>query len=176
MSNRMPSIHSAAMPAAMLAALAFSAAVHAQQAPVQAPLSPAALAQCAQQALTLRTDAQRLNADNARFDAERAQINAEKAAIEAAAASTPKDDLDAHLALHQRNDAHVARATDFNNRIEQHKREIDQINVVKQQYDRNCSGRSYRRAELEALPPPLQDAMRRGLQDIVVPYLDPAAR
>lgn len=151
----------------------FVSAAGAQQAQ---PLSREALAQCAQQALTLRTDSQRLNADNDRFDAERVQINAEKAAIEAAAANVAKDDLNANLALHQRNDAHVARATEFNARIEEHKRQIDQLNGVKQQYDRNCSGRSYRRAELEALPAPMQDAMRRGLQDVVVPYLDPAAR
>jgi hypothetical protein len=172
----MPNQKSSIPAAVLLSALTFAAAANAESPTSQPPLSREALAQCAQQALSLRTDSQRLNADNDRFDVERTQINAEKASIEATAASVAKDDLNAHLALHQRNDAHVARATEFNARIEAHKRQIDQINGVKQQYDRNCSGRPYRRAELEALPAPLQDAMRRGLQDVVVPYLDPAAR
>lgn len=62
----------------------------------------------------------------------------------------------------------------FNADIATVRRDIQALNQVKADYDRDCSGRPYRRADLDAMPASAREAMRGGLANVQVPYLDPA--
>ena len=58
----------------------------------------------------------------------------------------------------------------FNEEVADFQRDLDAINALKARYAENCAGRDYRRADLNTLPEAQQKAMRRGLDDITVPY------
>ncbi|SEQ97791.1 hypothetical protein SAMN04488038_11384 [Solimonas aquatica] len=140
-----------------------------------AVLSGEALAACAQAALQLREQSPRLLQSSEQLEAERARINQRSAELKAQAAATPRDDLRAQLELRERRNAHNAQARDFNLRMDALKHDIDALNVVKDDYTQHCAQQSYRRSELAQLPPAAQEAMRMGLQDLQVPYIDSAA-
>lgn len=61
----------------------------------------------------------------------------------------------------------------FNADIATLRKDIQALNQVKADYDRDCSGRPYRRADLDAMPASAREAMRGGLANVQVPYLDP---
>lgn len=140
----------------------------------EAPLSPAELSQCAHRVQTLRNDAPRLNLVSERLEARRMQINRRGDNLRAAASGVDRTDLQAGLDLHTRRQQHNAEASAFNAEIEQFKREVNAINALKNDYDRSCAQRPFRRSDLAALPEPTRRAMQMGLADIVVPYLDGA--
>ena len=157
--------------AAALAALLCASAVAQAQA-TEAPLNPAELAQCAQQVQTLRHDAPRLNAQSERLEARRTQITARGEKLKADVAAGQTDQLHANLALRERRQQHNAEASAFNGEIAQFVREVNALNLLKDQYDRNCSTRPFRRNDLQALPPEARRAMQMGLSDVVVPYVE----
>lgn len=139
-------------------------------------LSHEQLRRCAIQVQQLRDDATRLNADTLQLDARRAAIDQRAAALQREATAVDRDDLRASLDLRQRRKQHNDETLAFNGEIARHRQAIDAINVVKQQYAVNCAERAYRRADFAQLSADAQAAMRAGLADIEVPYLDPAAR
>ncbi|MEQ1438593.1 hypothetical protein AAG565_04450 [Fontimonas sp. SYSU GA230001] len=136
------------------------------------PLSAAELARCAQQVQQLRAESARILADSARLDAQRGRIDERRRRIEADAATPDRGDLAQRLALSDRRQQLSAEATAFNARIEQLRGEIASINAVKLDYERGCAQRPYRRRDLERLPQAAQEAMRAGLDDVRVPYIE----
>lgn len=140
------------------------------------PLSAEQLRQCAAQVQQLRVDATRLNAATPQLDAHRVDLDRRQRALQQEAAAADRDDLRANLDLQQRRKQQNDEATAFNAEIAQHRQAIEAINVVKQQYAAQCADRAYRRADFAQLSADAQAAMRAGLADIEVPYLDPAAR
>lgn len=158
----------ASLVALACAAMTASAAVHAEA----APLSVAELARCAGDALHLRDESARLNQLNAKLDQRREALNRRSAALEAESAQLDRSNLDAGLELNARQKQHNAEAESFNGEIARIRQDISAINGVKDNYDRNCSQRPYRRNDLATLPPAAQAAMRAGLADVAVPYLD----
>ncbi|NGY04965.1 hypothetical protein [Solimonas terrae] len=139
------------------------------------PLDAAALHVCASQVGQLRSEAARLLANGARLDARRSALDQRSAALQAEAAGLDRSDLRATLDLQQRRQQHNDELQAFNADIARHRQAIDAINRVKQTYARDCADRAYRRADFRRLPAEEQAAMRAGLDDIEVPYLDPAA-
>jgi Skp family chaperone for outer membrane proteins len=135
------------------------------------PLAAPALARCATQVQTLREESARLNARNEEIDARRSSINARKAALDAERPTLPPDDLAKGLDFRQRAKAQQADAVQLNADLEQLKREVAVLNRLKDDYDANCAQRSYRRKDLDALPPAAQAAMRAGMNDVQVPYV-----
>lgn len=136
----------------LLALAATPMLVVAQQ---SAPLSATQLAECAQMVQTLRSESARLN--------------------QAAVANDARRDELAELRAASRNSAQLLirynqQASDFNAHMENFRREVARINTVKNNYDARCANRSYRRADLEALPPAQASAMRGGLADVRVPH------
>jgi len=164
----LPVIHRSCLAIAVLLA---TGAAHAEP----APLDRAALHACATQVQQLRSDATRLNADTARLDARRVALDQRSAALRAEATQIDRDDLRATLDLQQRRQQHNSELLAFNTEIARHRQAIDAVNGVKQRYAQDCAARSYRRADLATLPADAQAAMRAGLADIEVPYLDPAS-
>jgi hypothetical protein len=138
-----------------------------------APLSAEALARCANQVHTLRDESGRLTAKNAEFDQRRTAINQRSVALKAEREQVPPNDLQAGLAMREKLKLHHEQTLAFNASVEQLKREIDSLNALKRDYDGNCASRSYRRADLEALPSAHQEAMRAGLGGVQVPYIAP---
>jgi hypothetical protein len=157
-----------------VAALLMAAAMPAHADP--APLDLPALRECATQVRQLRSEATRLNADTAQLDARRIALDQRSAALRAEAAQLDRDELRATLDLQQRRQRHNDELLAFNAEIARHRQAIDAVNRVKQRYAQDCAERPYRRADLATLPADAQTAMRAGLADIEVPYLDPAAR
>lgn len=145
--------------------IAFAAAAN------NTPLTAPALQQCANHALTLRTESARLLRENAALDVRRASINQRLDALQTERAALPPDDLDRGLALHERNRQYQEDARVFNEDIDTYKQKVIALNEVRQTYDAECADRSYQRSDLEALPAAAQDAMRRGLSDVQVPFL-----
>lgn len=137
-----------------------------------APLSADELARCASQVQQLRTESARLLADNARLDAQRAGIDERRRQIEAEAAAQDRDDLSRGMALSDRRQNLNAEATAFNARIERIRSDIAAVNGVKLDYEQTCAQRPYRRRDLGQLPQAAQDAMRAGLDDVQVPYIE----
>lgn len=137
-----------------------------------AELSGESLAQCANHALQLRSQAPRLLRLSVQMENERTLIHQRSAQLKTEAAATPRDDLRAQLELRERRNAYNAQATNFNARMENLKQDINGINVVKQAYERNCAGVPYRRSELAKLSPAAQEAMRLGMADLEVPYIE----
>ena len=154
--------------ATVLACVLAAGAAHAEP----APLSSAELARCASDALQLRKESVRLNQLNASLDQRREAINRRSAALDAESAQLDRSDLDAGLELNARQQKHNTEANTFNGEIARIRDDIAAINGVKDRYDRNCSQRPYRRNDLAALPADAQAAMRAGLSDVEVPYLD----
>lgn len=138
-----------------------------------APLSSAELARCASDALQLRQESARINQLNATLDQRREAINRRSAALDAESAQLDRSNLDAGLELNARQQQHNADANSFNGEIARIRDDITAINGIKDRYDRSCSERPYRRNDLAALPAAAQAAMRSGLADVEVPYLDP---
>jgi hypothetical protein len=138
-------------------------------------LSASELARCANQVERLRTESARLTQWNTQLDVRRDLINARAADLDKEAATIPKDDLKRGLDYVDRRKAHQAEAIKFNAEIDQIRKDIAALNVVKDEYDRNCADRSYRRSDLDALPAGPRTAMQAGLQGVAVPYIDPAA-
>ena len=139
------------------------------------PLNRAELARCAAQVQTLRSDAPRLTQTSQTYDQRRQAINQRSAELRVLRDGVSPDDLAQGLAIRQQLQEHRERTIAFNAQVEQLKRDLIGLNALKQDYDRNCAKRSYRRSDLETLPPEQQSAMRAGLSGIAVPYLDPAA-
>jgi hypothetical protein len=157
----------AAIGAAMLFSTGFAAAADALSAPE--------LARCANQVEHLRSESTRLTQWNTRLDARRDIINARAADLDKEAATLPKDDLKRGLDYVERRKAQQAEAVKFNGEIDQIRKDITALNTVKDEYDRNCADRSYRRTDLEALPAGPRTAMQAGLDGVAVPYIDPNA-
>lgn len=128
-------------------------AVHAEGAG-NGVLSAEALARCASQVHTLRLEAQRLNQMAQRNDMQRDALDEQRTAI--------SDDAAAR-------DRYNAEAAAFNDVMARFRQDLRAINDLKAHYDKHCAQRSYRRAELEALPEAHQRAMRQGLADVRVP-------
>lgn len=136
------------------------------------PLSADELARCAGQVQQLRTGSSRILADNARLDAQRASIFERRREIDTEAAAQDRGNLSTGLTLGKRRERLNAEAATFNARIEQIRRDIAAINEVKLDYEQSCASRSFRRRDLEQLPLAAQDAMRAGLDDVQVPYIE----
>ena len=137
------------------------------------PLDVGALQACAAQVQQLRSGASRLTEQVQRSDARRSELNAQGAALQREAGGSDRDNLQAHLDLQQRRQQHNDAANAFNSQMVAQRQAIDDLNRVKADYERNCSSRSYRRSDFAALSPDAQAAMRAGLDDISVPYVDP---
>lgn len=159
-----------AVSAAGLLALSIAAPAQAE-AP---PLTAAALQACAAQVQQLRSEATRLTQWSAQLETRRSALDQRSVALQAEAAQLDPDALQPQLDLRQRRQQHNGEATAFNAEITHQREAIDRINTVKQDYDRQCSDRPYRRSDFASLSPAAQAAMRAGLDDIAVPYLDPA--
>jgi uncharacterized protein YaiL (DUF2058 family) len=139
------------------------------------PLTLPELQRCSSQVQQLRSDSSKLTQQSTQLTAERDVINQRTAALTAEDAKTAQTDLKNGLALHQRRMDNQAQAAALNARIAPLRRDIDSLNVLKADYDRNCSGRPYRRADLDTLPEGQRSAMRAGMNDVQVPYIDPAS-
>lgn len=139
-------------------------------------LSLPELQRCSIQVQQLRNDSSKLTQQSMQLNAERDAINQRTAALTAEDAKTAQTDLKNGLALHQRRMDNQAQAAALNARIAPLRREIDTLNLLKADYDRNCSGRPYRRADLDTLPEAQRSAMRAGMGDVQVPYIDPASQ
>lgn len=157
--------------AALSLGLTAAAIAHAESQPLTLP----ELQRCASQVQQLRQDSARLTQQSSQLAAERDAINQRSAALTAEDARTAQTDLKNGLALHQRRMDNQAQAVALNARLAPLHREIDSLNLLKADYDRNCSGRPYRRAELDTLPEAQRVAMRAGMSDLRVPYIDPAS-
>lgn len=140
----------------MASVVATSQATEAEQ-----PLTPGELAKCAVQVQQLRAESARLNqqaaANNIRRDELAAMLNTQ---------NKPVDDLISYN----------RQASAFNQTMVDFRQEVAEINTVKQNYDAQCANRSYRRSELNALPPEQANAMRTGLADVRVPQTQAVAQ
>lgn len=152
----------------VLCAAAWSAAPAADD----QPLSAAELARCANQVQQLRGESARILSENSRLDTQRAGIEARRREIRSDAMTRSRGDLAAGLALSERRQSLNAEATAFNGQIAQIRSDIAAVNDVKAAYESGCAQRPYRRRDLEQLPQAAQDAMRAGLGDVEVPYVD----
>lgn len=139
------------------------------------PLSLPELRRCAAQVQELRTESSRIMRQHARNEQRRETYNQRSEALRNERASLSAEELRAGLDFHDRNQRHQDELKAFNTEIEQFKHEIIAVNVLKRNYEQTCASRPYRRSELDALPEAEREAMRRGLSDVQVPYLDPAA-
>jgi len=161
--------------AARLAALA-TGLMFAGMAQAEAPpLRLEELRRCASQVQQLRSGSAVLTAQSQRIELERNQINQRTAALSAEDVRLQPDNLKAGLDLHERRQRNQAEAQALNARLDQLRRQIDELNLLKADYDRGCSNRPYRRADLDTLPEPARAAMRSGMADVQVPYIDPAS-
>ena len=153
----------------LLAVPLLAQAAHAQP----QPLSAEALARCASKVEHLRSEAPRLLARSDAADVQRESIRQRQQAMSEEARGIGSDDLRAGLDYSERRRLLNEEARAFNAGIEGLRREIDAINVVKQQYHAQCAQRPYRRADFERLSQAAQAAMRAGLEGIEVPYIEP---
>lgn len=151
-------------------ALAWTASLAAQE----TPLSAAALVRCADQALTLRTESAQIQARLPQLEARRRELDGRAAALQAQARSDTGE-LRAGLSLYERRRQHNDEVLALNAQVERIRGEIHSLNAVRQEYHGRCANRPYRRADLNALPAAQREAMRAGLADVQVPYLDPTA-
>lgn len=138
-----------------IAGVAVSATAFAQE---REPMSAAQLEQCAQQVQALRAESARLNAAAAEQDAERDALAEQRAAVG-----------ESREAAQRYNE----RATAFNERMARFRDDLAEINATRDAYAQQCAERPYRRADLEAMPAPLRNAMRQGLADVRVPNAGP---
>lgn len=119
------------------------------------PLTADELARCASQVQRLQQESARLTAVAQRHDALRTELGEEMQAI---------GDSETRRAQYN------ARATAFNEEVQAFARELAEINRVKADYAEQCANRQYRQTDLEALPAEQQEAMRAGLDGVLVPY------
>jgi prefoldin subunit 5 len=138
-------------------------------------LSLPELQRCATQVQQLRQDSARLTQQSNQLGTQRDAIDQRTAALTAEDAKTAETDLKNGLALHQQRMDNQAQAAALNAQIASLHREIDSLNVLKADYDHNCAARSYKRSDLNTLPQAQQAAMRAGMSDVQVPYVDPAS-
>jgi Skp family chaperone for outer membrane proteins len=160
-----------------LTAVAFTlAAPHAAAQPdgaaQTAPLAPDVLARCAAQVQQLREESARLAQKSAEVDVRRNAINERSAALKAERDALKPEDLQGGLTVRQHLQDHHAQTLAFNAEVEKLKGEIRQVNVLKRDYDGTCANRSYRRADLDALPESARNAMRVGLGGVQVPFIE----
>lgn len=134
-------------------------------------LTPQDLARCAAQVETLRTDSATLTQRNAEYEVRRNAINARSAELKAERGAVDPDDLDAGLAMREKLKSHRDFTVAFNADVAKLRADLQALNALKQDYDNRCANRSYRRADLEAMPESARSAMRAGLGGIQVPYL-----
>ena len=120
------------------------------------PLTAAQLQACAERAQQLRSEAARLNAQASDNDATRAML--------ADLREKGRNSSEA-LIRYNRN------AEDFNAAMADFRADVREVNKVKNAYDAECAGRSYRRSDFAALDADKQAAMRDGLGDVRVPVL-----
>lgn len=137
------------------------------------PLSANELARCASQVQTLRGESARIDQLSKQHDQTRARIAQRNAAFQLENQALATDDLKGGLELRQRVQQHNAETSAFNAEIDKIREEITALNALRDDYDRHCARRSYRRADLDHLPEPARNAMRAGLAGVQVPYLDP---
>ncbi|MGQ0698976.1 MAG: hypothetical protein ACT4PZ_12130 [Panacagrimonas sp.] len=157
-------------------ALALTASLTCGAAQTQAPaLSAEQLARCAGQVQSLRDESARIHTLNAQHDRTRDAINARSAALKAERNTIDPDDLDAGLNLRERLAQHTANTLAFNAEIAKIRGEINAVSALKDEYDRNCAQRPYRRTDFDSLPEAARNAMRAGLSGVQVPFLDPAS-
>lgn len=157
--------------AATAAGMMLAATVQAQPGPLSVP----ELRRCAAQVQELRAESGRILAQNARNDLRRDALNQRSEALRSERARLSAEDLKSGLGFHDRNQRHRDELIAFNTEVEQLKRDIVAVDALKRDYQTGCASRPYRRSDLDALPETERNAMRRGLADVEVPYLDPAA-
>lgn len=157
-----------ALAATVVGAILATAAAHAQE---EKPLSADELAECAALVQTLREESPPLNQQAAQFDKRRAALRQRYAQVreelESGAADAGEGTRSQDRWARYNSDAAA-----FNEDIAEFRREVNELNKVKDEYDRNCAGRAYRRSDLEELPEDAREAMRAGTADIRVPYTD----
>lgn len=136
-----------------------------------APLTPQDLARCAAQVETLRADSSALTQRNAEYETRRNALNARTAELKLERDAVNPDDLDTGLAVRAKLNEQRERTLAFNSDVAKLRTDLKALNALKQDYDARCANRSYRRADLDAMPPATRDAMRAGLGGVAVPYL-----
>ena len=147
-------MHKAIAKIAWPLALVFLYFGSAQAAETNSSLTAEQLAHCASQVQTLRPESARLN--------DVAQQNESRRAALAQQHGGANQSADLVIKYNQA-------AAAFNNHMQQFRQDVAEINAIRTAYDQRCANRSFRRADLEALPPSLADAMRAGLADVQVP-------
>lgn len=143
-------------------------AVHAEG----TPLTHDQLQQCATQVQQLRADSARLTRASFDANAQKSAYEARAQALQAEGAALAPEDVQALTDLNARRQRHNQDLLAFNAQIQQLRSAITALNAVHTEYDRNCSNRPYRRSDFNGLSPTAQQAMRAGLADVTVPYLD----
>lgn len=161
--------------AALFLGLTLALPVSAQSEGQPEPLSPQDLSRCSQQIQTLRDESKRLLAASEAADKKRNAINARTAELANARAEPGDAELESGLSLAQARIEHQSMVVLFNKEVEALRGEITAVNALKFDYEQRCAGRPYRRADLEKLDAEAQAAMRSGLNNVKVPYLDPNA-
>ncbi len=139
------------------------------------PLSRESLARCASQVQTLRDESTRLTRESTALDRRREGIEERSAQLRLERENPVQDDLEAGLDFRQRQIEHKAQTVAFNADIQTLRDQITALNALKFDYEQRCAKRAYRRADLESLSSEDQSAMREGLGDVKVPYIDPAS-
>lgn len=135
------------------------------------PLTSQDLARCAAQVETLRADSTTLTQRNAEYEVRRNAINARTAELRVERDAVNPDDLESGLAVRQKLSEQRERTLAFNADVARLRTDIQDLNALKRDYDSRCANRSYRRADLDAMPLSTREAMRAGLGGVQVPYL-----
>lgn len=130
------------------------------------------LAHCAGQVQRLRTESPLLLERNARAEKERQRIDDARQDLEASVANAAGGELASGLAAHDRRARLNADAQVLNAQVAQLRGDIARINAVKRDYETRCAQRSFRSADLAQLPADAQAAMRAGLDDVQVPFIE----
>lgn len=125
-------------------------------------LGAEALAECAERVQHLREESARLNRAADEFEQRRQALAEQHASIDGG------QGVEASGRLLEYN----KQAESFNEDIAAFRDEVMAVNDTKQWYHDNCANRSYRRSDLEALPAAQAAAMRAGLADVEVPYIE----
>ncbi len=120
------------------------------------------LAECAQRVQNLREESARLNRAADEFEQRRQALAEQQESIDGAGG------VEASGRLLEYN----KRAEAFNEDIAEFRDEVIAINDTKKWYHDNCANRAYRRSDLDALPADQAAAMRAGLADVEVPYIE----
>lgn len=132
-----------------------------------APLTASELQACATRVKTLRGESPRLNARARKLDQRRQQLQTLRRSQHAGQGADRKQAL-------QRWGHYNAKAATFNKDMAEFRKQVAQLNRVKQTYTRQCAGRPYGHADLQSLPADLRKAMLAGLAGVKVPYAQPS--